>query len=533
MTQFQEKVIRFIGKSENPAAIEILQQLLAHTDTDFRKLAFNALYLKKDPDVYILLFKQFQKDEEYWGTPGTVPSERLAKIADAALRNTSGEYRTTAANAIMKYKLYEVLPAVVLYLESQDKKFSLLMRKTLLHLAESFYNDIMAATPADRRNFDRKREWFVSQLDGIIKRYPINGIDEAIQSLLIITKTDFDLMKLVAADHRSATAQKMGEFLRTGTHRSYFRLLLSYVADPESPGTMDAIISERADAAFVRRLLEYVGPDPSPEFRSAVKRFQELVWFKADNPELPGLVEGLEPNAVQLLQSISLPKDRVLPLYRFFLERPSVESRRAAAESARWLVGEEINQLLLQFVDNSDPQTAAILFRLLKSREVAGVDAVFPQLIERPEPEIRQAIYDMMPELHVETFASRISQMTPLTAQKMGRYVRLIDPNTHKVIADDIKSPIPIRRASACKVAMVTDYAKEFVARIIEIAEYDDELPVRLAAIAALSTVLVKEALETLKRLAGDQSTDIRDAVEIGVKSWAAAYHATTGEHHA
>ena len=526
MTQFQEKTIRFIGKSENPAATEILLQLLAHPDTDFRRLAFNALYLKKTPDVYVRLFKRFLQDEEYWGAPGTIPSERLAKIADAALREGSGKHRQTAAEVVMKYKLYEVLPTVILYLESQDKDFATSMRKVLLHLAESFYNDIMEAPPMERRNFDRKREWFVMQLDGPIKRYSINEIDEAIQSLLIITKKDFDLMQLVAADHRSATAKKMGEFLRTGTHRSYLRILLNYVDDPDSPGTMDAIISERSDALFVRKLLEFVGTDPSPEFKNALKRFQDLAWFRADNPELPALVEGLEPNAVQLLESVSFPKDRVIPLYRFFLARPSVESRRAAAESVSWLVGEEINRMLIQFVDNSDSQTAAILFKLLKSRDARGIEDVLPKLIDRPDTIIRRAIYEMMPELRVETFASHVSQMTPITAQKLGRYVRLVDPNTYKVIDDDIKSPIPIRRASACKVAMVTGYAKEFLPRIIEIAEEDDEMPVRLAAISALSTVLVKEALETLNKLMGDRSTDVREAVEIAVKTWAAAYRA-------
>jgi HEAT repeat protein len=530
MTLFQEKTIKFIGKSENPAANEILQKLLAHTDTDFRKLAFNALYLKKVPALYVILFKQFQKDEEYWGKPGMIPSERLAKIADAALRDVSKQYRDTAAEMAMKYKLHEILPTVILFIEAQDQHLAELMRKTLLSLAESFYNDIMEAPPGERRNFDRKRDWFVSQLDGPIKRYSMNGIEEVVQSLLIVTKKDFDLMKLVAADHRSEVAKKMSEFLRTGTHRSYFRLLLNYVDDPDSPATMDVILSERSDALFVRKLLEYVGRDPSPEFREALKRFQNLAWFTAENPELPALVEGLEPNAVQLLQSVSFPKDRAIRLYRFFLERPSVESRRSAAESVRWLLGEDVNRMLLKFVDNSDPQTTAILFKLLKSREVPGIEEILPALIERPDTLIRQAIYEMMPELHVETFASRISQMTPMTAQKMGRYVRLVDPNTYKIIDNDIKSPIPIRRSAACRVAMVTGYAKEFLPQIIEIAERDDEMSVRLSAIAALSTVLVKEALATLKNLTTDRSTDIRDAVDIAVKDWAAAYRVATAE---
>jgi len=407
------------------------------------------------------------------------------------------------------------------------------MRKTLLQLSESFFNDIANAPPDERRNFDRKREWFVMQLDAPVKRYSITHIEEVLQSLLIVGRKDFDTMKLVLADHRSETAKKIGEFLRAGTHRSYLRVLLNYVGDLDSPATMDEIISERSDPLFVRKLLEVIGPEPEDDFKAALKRFQEIAWLKADNPELPALVEGLEPNAVQLLSSVSFPKERVIALYRFFLERPAVESRRAAAEAVRWLIGEELNQMLLKFVDNSDPQTTAILFKLLKSRNVKGIDAMLPKLIERcSDNVIREAIYEMMPELHIESFASQISQMTPMTAKTMGQYVRLVDPNTHKVIDDDIKSPIPIRRASACKVAMVTGYAKDFLPRIMEIAEHDDEMPVRLAAIGALATILVKDALATLKSLTGDRSTDIRDAVEIAIKDWATAYHAAVGEKH-
>ena len=525
MTPFQEKIIKFIGKSENPSANDVLLHLLTHVDTDFRKVAFNAIYLKKSPELYVLFFKQFIQDEEFWGMPGTVSLERLAKIVTAALRDVSGQYRQAAAEAAMKYKLYELLSTVVMFLESKDEQQVALMRKVLLHLADSLFNDIMEAPPEERRNFDRKREWFVSQLDAPIKRYSVSACDEAVQSLLIIGKKDFDLMKLVAGDSRSAVGKKFAEYLRTGTHRSFLRVLLNYVDDPDSPGTIDEIISERSDAIFVRKLLEYVGLDPEPDFRATLKRFSEFAWFRADNPELPTLVAGLERNAVQLLQSVSFPKERVIALYRFFLERESVDSRRAAAESVRWLVGEEINHLLLKFVNNSDPQTAAILFRLLKSREASGIDDVLPELIERPDPVIRQAIYDMMPNLHAETFASHINQMTPMTAQRMGRYVRLIDSNTYKKIDDDINSPIPIRRASACKVAMYTNYTNEFFPRILEIA-WDDEMSVRLPAIAALSTVLVKDALVALKNMENDHSTDIRDAVRMAIQNWAAAYHA-------
>jgi HEAT repeat protein len=528
MTVFQEKSIKFIGKSKNPAADEILLKLLNNQDSRFRHLAFNALYVKRNPALNLQLFKQFLNDEDSWWGTEVLSGERLAKLTEAAFREQGGTYRDAAVQITLKYKLYEMLPTFVLYLEGTDKALADSMKEMILQLAELFYADILAAPEQERRNFDRKRDWFVQQLDGPVKRYAVNNADEVLKSLLIITKKSYDTMLTITADHRSAAAKRVAEFLRNGDHGSFIRLLLTYVDDPASPPLIDEIIAARSDAVFVRKLLEIVGVNPSSDFREALKRFHNFVWFTAENPQLSSLVEGLEPCAVQLLQSVSFPKDRVVRLYRFFLERQSVDSRRAAAESVRRLVGEEINAMLLQFLDNSDAQTAATLFRILKSRGVEGVDDIMPKLVERPEPLIRQAVYEMMPDLHVESFASRIGQLTHETAKRMGRLVRLVDPSTHKVIVDDIDSPIPIRRAAACSVAAVTGFSSEFMMRIIQIAEEDSEIQVRCAAIAALGTLMAKDVIESLKRLTNDRSTDIRNAANSALKEWVSIYQAQT-----
>ncbi|MDR3182267.1 MAG: hypothetical protein LBT89_04980 [Planctomycetaceae bacterium] len=526
MSQFQERTIKFIGKSQNPAAAEVLLNLLDNPDARFRNLAFSSLYLKRESEIYVQLFKYFLKEEEFWAKTEFLNGDRLAKIADAAFREQSGTYREIVAEKTKQYKLYEMLPTVMLYLESNDEKTSNAMRSVLLQLAESFYADILAAPESERRNFDRKRDWFVQQLDASVKRFSVHHFDEVIKSLLIITKKEYDTMKTISADHRSAAAQKAAELLLSGEHGSYIRLLLSYLNDAESPATMDQIIKQRNDALFVRKMLEYVGKDPSLDLREALKRFNEFAWFTTENPQLPELVEGLEVCAVQLLQSASFPKDRTVRLYHFFFERHSPESRRAAAESVRRLVGEEVNRMLLEFVNNSDPQTAATIFRTLQSRNTPGLDVVLPKLIERPEPVIRQAIYERLPDLHVEALASRITHMTQHEAETQGYYVRLVDPNTYKIIGNDIVSPIPIRRMAACRVAAVTGYGKEFAAHVIRIAEEDSERQCRYAAITALESVMTKEALETLQRLMTDRATDIRDAAELAVKNWAAAYRA-------
>ena len=527
MTVFQEKSIKFLGKSPNPASVEVLSKLLANPVSKIRVSAFEALFLKKEPEVYVLLFKHFVNDEEFWSGQTFLTPERLSRLADAAFRTENAAVRDAAAKAIIKYKLYETLPTVLIYLEGSDEALSMLARKMISQLAELFYGDLASApTELDRRNLDRRREWFVQQLDGPIKRFAANGIDELITSLLVITKKDYDTMRTILGDHRSAACKRIADLLENGDHSSYIRLLLSYVPDGGAPAVIDEILTRRSDPLFVRKMLEMIGDNPSFDFREALKRFKGFDWFLPGNPELGKLVEGLEPCAVQLLMSSSMPKDRMVKLYRFFLERPSFESRRAAATAVRRLVGDEVNKMLLDFVNDSDATTAATVFRILKARGVEEVETVFPRLVERHDDEIRKAIYDTMPELHVESFASRFGQMTPGTARTTGRYVRLIDPNTFKVINDDIVSPIPIRRLAACNVAAVTGYATDFTERIIEIAETDDETNVRIAAITALGTILTKEAIETIKFLINDRSMDIRDAATAALKEWMLAYQA-------
>ncbi len=527
MTAFQEKTIKFLGKSPDPASVEILTKLLSDPVSRIRQAAFEALFLKGSTDLYALLFKYFANDEEFWSELPFLTGERLSRLADAAFRTDNVQIRNAAAKIIIKYKLYETLPGVLHYLEGGDEAMVTLSREMITQLAESFYGDL-ANAPSDleRRNLDRRREWFAQQLDAPIKRFASNGIDELITSLLLIAKKDYDTVKTIMNDHRSAACKRVSELLEFGEHPSYLRLLLGYLADGSAPAVVDEILVRRSDALFVRKMLDYIGDNPSQPFRDALKRFKGFDWFTTDKERLGDLVGGLEPCAVQLLMSSSMPKDKMVQLYRFFLERPAVESRRAAAVAVRRLVGDEVNKMLLDFVDDDDPETAALVFRILKGRHVAEVDKLFPKLVERGDEEIRKAIYDTIPDLHIESYASRFSQMTPGTAKTLGRYVRLIDPNTLKVITDDIVSPIPIRRLAACGVAAATGYAVQFASRIIEIAEVDDETNVRIAAIAALGSILTKEAIETIKYLINDRSMDIRDAAASALKEWMATYQA-------
>ncbi|MDR0390983.1 MAG: HEAT repeat domain-containing protein [Planctomycetaceae bacterium] len=513
-----------MGKSQNPTSIDVLLPLLDSADDFIRYLTFDALYFKKNAILYTKLFEHFIANESLWSK---ITGERLTRITDAALRSGDVNLREVAAKTVLRYKLYEVLPFVVNGIESTDENLSNLTRNLLMQLSEFFYNDL-AQCPSDveRRNLDRRRDWFVQQLDVPIKRYAVNKIDEVIVSLLIITKKDYDPLKTVVSDHRSVACQRASELLLNGTHVSYIRLLLSFFGDLDSPAVIDEIISLRSDKLFVQKMLEVVGVSPTDIMKDCLKRFKQFDWLEPDNPELSDLINGYEAQVIQLVKFSSISKAHKMRLYRYFMKHSPPEARRATIEAMKRIIGDDVNTLLLESINDPDAATCAMIFKLLKARDVKEVDQYFSQLIERNEEEIRQAIYDTIPELHIEMFESRITQMVPETAKTLGYYVRKVDPFTLKVIGDDIVSPIAIRRHTACMAAAATGYADVFQEQIIEIALRDDDNNTRVAAIQALSVVMTKDAVTVLQSMLNEHSISIRDAATIALKNWMNKYNA-------
>ncbi|MDR2642662.1 MAG: HEAT repeat domain-containing protein [Planctomycetaceae bacterium] len=524
MSEFVKRTIKFLGKSPNPTSIEVLLPLLEDTDERIRLLTFDALYFKKDVNLYIRLFEHFIANESLWTK---ITGERLTRITDAALRSSNAVLRDQATGIVLRYKLYEVLPFVVSGLDSLDESIASLTRNMLMQLSEFFYNDL-AKCPNDleRHNLDRRRDWFVQQLDAPIKRFAVNKIDEVIKSLLIVTKKGYDPLKTVVSDHRSAACQRASELLLNGTHGSYIRLLLSFFGDLDSPAVIDEIISARSDKLFIQKMLEVVGVNPTDVMRESLKRFKRFDWLEPDNPQLSDLIKNFETQAIQLVQYSGMTKDQKIRLYRHFMKHAPAEARRATVDAMKRIIGDDVNSLLLESINDPDAATCAMIFRLLKSREVKEVDQYFARLVERSEEEIRKAIYDTIPELHIEMFESRITQLPPDTVKVLGRYVRIVDPFTLKVLADDIFSPIAIRRHTACMAAAATGYADKFQDRLIEIALRDDDNNTRVAAIHALSVVMTKDAVNLIQSMLNEHSISIRDAASTALRNWMTEYQA-------
>ena len=527
-TAFFDKTVKFLGQSENPAANDVLRVLLDDPDWKTKSLAFDALFLKKDQAISLELFSRFLLNEEDWLNTEAINPDRLARLADFAIRSNDFQLIQLAINMILKHRVYDGLKSILPLLDSPREEIATTAASSVYALSEKFYEELAACTsPVEVRNMDRRREWLSTELEDPVRRFSIHGMVEPIKAFLIVTKKDYPSFLGVMADQHSQAAKTILDLLEHGEHGGYIRLLLSFVEDAESLPLIDLIIGQRSDVRFVRHLLAVVGPQPSQNAKQALKRFKDFSWLKLDYPDLPEMIDGLEPGFVQLIANISLPRERVIEMFRYVFTHCSPEGRRTVAEVLRGFTGDDYNAFILEIVEDSDPVVCSSILKLMKSRGFKEADQMIVRCVDRSEPEILQTIYDLMPDFHVESYLQKVEQLPESTAKALGRIVRQVDTGTDKMLSAEIVSTTPIRRVSTIHSIQYMGLGKEYQDKLIQIVQEDEELNVRVAACEALSTVLTIEAIRTLKETTQERAFALRNAANEAVEKWMQLYNSS------
>ncbi|MCL2303856.1 MAG: HEAT repeat domain-containing protein [Planctomycetaceae bacterium] len=527
-TAFFDKTVKFLTQNENPASNDLLRILLDNEDWKVRSQAFDALFLKRDAAISLELFSRFLVDESEWLLTTAVNPDRLARLADAAIRSNDQELIQQAIDLILRHRLYDGLKSILPLMDSPKEDLAVLAAKAVYDLAEKFYEELAACTNATEvRNFDRRREWISTELEDTVRRFSIHGMIEPIKALLIVTKKDYSSFLGILADQHSSAVKTILDLLENGEHGGYLRLLLSFVDDAGSPPLIDQILCRRKDVRFVRYLLTVIGGGQLPATtKQALKRFKDFEWLQTDNPELPAILEGLEGGFVQLISNIALPRERVIELFRYIFASCSPEGRRVAAEAFRSFTGDDFNALIMEVVNDPDPVVCSSILKLIKSRGFKEADQVIARCVDqRSEPELFQTVYDLMPDFHLDSYLQKVVQLTETQAKLLGRIVRKVDTGTDKTLASEITSILPVRRIAAVRALQFMGLGKEYQDQLIHVIQTDDDMNVRIAGCEALATVLTVEALRALKDATQDRAFALRSAAAEAVEKWTALYN--------
>ncbi|HBT76035.1 MAG TPA: hypothetical protein DEB39_03720 [Planctomycetaceae bacterium] len=531
MTAFIEKTIKYLVKTDDPAAIALLRPLLDDADVTLRGLAFEAFYLKKNPDLFLELFDRYAADPEAWKPCPQITHDRLGKVVLAAIRSEDKGRMALAKQMVSEHKIYEAMSAFVPLIESADAETARYGAEGVQMLGEMFYKDLSDAPSAvARANLDRQRLWLATELDGVVKRYGMHGMLEPLRAMLMVAKKDYETFQTVTKDIHSAASKKVMEILTEEDHPGFYRLLLSFVDDSDSPPTVDVILAAKTEPLFVRYMLKVIGDSPSDNAKKALKRFTSFAWLTPRNPDLTELIAEQEVPFVRLITNMSLPREQLLATFRRVMKDGNETVRRAVAEALRQYPGDDFNALVMEVLDDPDATVCSHLLRIVKSRNFKGADDIITRFVARQNPEINKTIFDLMPDFRIDSFLSRMGQYAEHKAYTLGNVVRNVDPSTAKVLENEVSSFVALRRQIACDAIRYTGMGGNFLAQLCRIAEADDEANTRIAALHSLADILVKEAIVALQDAMQDKSFVIREAATASAQKWMKKYQEATAK---
>jgi len=516
-----EKALRILTKSANPSSIDLLRFLLNSLERDVREKAFEGLYMKKKPELMLELFHLVAQNESQWKGVAFLNPERMSRLAEEAIRSGDFELAKLGCDMAIRNNLYETLPAISTMLDVPRPEWGDYAVGMLLKLATCFYNELAnAASDVERRNMDRRREWFSSQLEDPVRRFPIHGRMEPVRAFLLVVKKNNEFLQGMFGDVHSQVCKTVINLLQNTEDVGYYRLLLGFIDDGNAPPVIDLILTSKQDKKFINYLLRMVGENPSQTTKDAVKRFKAFSWIRPDNEAIPGLIEGEEASFVQLVANSTMPRETTLAMFDLIFKLPSVKGRQAAIKAIRAFNGDDANRILITAANDSDPEVCAEAIRTMKAKRVKEVDQIIMQKYDHPSQLVRDTIYELMPDFRIESFFQKIGQVTENMARIIGRIVRRIDPSVQKRINEEIASAIPVRRKMAIDAMIYTNLAPDYEETLIHLADNDDELEVRIAACMALSHVLTNESWQTLQHAAANRNLAIQQAGMEASKNW-------------
>jgi len=199
---------------------------------------------------------------------------------------------------------------------------------------------------------------------------------------------------------------------------------------------------------------------------------------------------------------------------------PSEEGRRAAIKAIRKFHGDDVKEILVQAAEDADPQVKSDAIRLMKLRKMPEAAQVMLQKVNHPSELVRQTIYKMTPEFHIETFFQKVGQMPQKMAWSLGKVIRNVDPNTRKQISQEIKSSISHRRKTAMDVIRYTGLEEEYEETLIDIAENDEEAGLRIEACGMLAHIFSVDSYQTLQRAGHDRNPLVQQAAFHAADNW-------------
>lgn len=545
MSASLEKTFQFLTKTENEAAQDVL---IAGLDSPFqptRDGALRALMDRRSVEGHDEIFRRLPKLDEHARAIVQERPDRLARVAADVIARSEGKpagkrnersprraprspgreqnaccpkRHRAACDAILSYRLYDAMPALVGAVTHCDAPQASVTVNTILKLTELFYEELSGSNQRPkRRDMEGIRRRMTDSLQQAAAGFGRHGCRQLVEAYLLIAKQQNANLRRILRRPDEKLHPVVVELLKKSQRGGIIRLLLSFLEDPQLPNIVLGIISARTDTKFVENLLRTVGARPSKAIAGALSRLKEIAWATPGNELLERLDDEAQRGAVGLLCASSLDRKVVLDFLGHILLHGKVGGRRAAAEALADFEGPEADALVLRGLADEDPNVRFHLIGQLRPRRIPGAMSLLIRQVDSSNETIREALRKAMPELTFSRFVASFDSLPDELRPTAGHLVRKIDDEAKSLLTKEITGLSPVRRRRAVMAANAMGLVEEMEEVVIGLLS-DDDHRVRIAAAEALADCKTMPTWEALRDALLDRSVIVRETAEASLQ---------------
>lgn len=514
VTKGLKTTLELLKRTHNDAAVRVLVPALDSPSEAIREGALAAVLRRRNAEGHREALRRLHTVDDR--SKAIFQSHRgcvTHALRDAVL-GSDVPLCVNGCEAALWLREYDLIPALLTVLEDESSPNRELAAATMLKLVDLLYQEL--ADPHDRngrREPELVRRHVIAALELSMGRFSRHKRREVVEAYLLLVRRDGAVLKRILNDPHQSAFLVLIDVLSKSPSPGVIGLLLAFLDDPRASSAALSVVSKRSDPAFIRYFLRKIGHEPSGPVRQNLKRIESVEWLENETAALDRLDGAGQHAAVKLAMSSSIPRAKSFTVVKHLLLHGEPAGRRAAAEALIEFNGAEANALVLQSLDDEDPQVQATVLKQLRHRGILGA---LPRLVEKvdsPHAVVRDAARASLDEFSFPRFLAAYDMLDEEVRRSTGALVNKVDRRTIPQLVAELRSPVRTRRLRALSIARVIGAVNRVEEAILGLLRDDDHI-VRAEAARALGHAESPASLQALREALKDRSATARDAAQ-------------------
>ncbi len=509
-----ETTLKLLSETGNEAATGVLVRALDAPCAEIQQGAVSAIFQRRSVSGQQVLLRRWETLEPKWKEIAKSHPGRMSRLVRDAILSSDSVECTNGCAAAVDLGEYDLTSALINAAEDSSNPNADVVSRTLIDLAERLFEDVAKRRTSGRgRDPHMMRRHALSSLEESTARYIKHRRQEVLEAFLLLARKDNAALRRILQNPHDSCFLPFVDILTHSKRPGIIRLVLSFLEDPQAPSAAIQLLSRRDDEPFLRHLLAKIGYEPTKAACANLKRMSSVQWLRGDLELLKRLTDEELHSAVQLVMATGMNRLEAFEVVRHVIHGTSTPGRRAAANALAQFRGSEANQLVVEMLDDPDPQVRANVLLQLRERGIPSAMKHLLEALNSSHEELREASRKCLPEFNIRRYLSAFDMLEETVRVSTGILVMKVDPTAVPTLLEELACAARVRRLRAIGAAAAMNAVSQLQEKIVELLQDDDHF-IRAEAALALAKSDSDGARLALRDSLMDRSLMVQEAAE-------------------